>query len=236
MAKRVILFHLFTLSTFHLYAQGIPFIRNFTAEEYHANKLNYDVETDENGNVFVANFEGLMYYDHANWRIIHTPGISRVTVTVRTSDNTIWVGGYNYFGKIVRKDNGALDLKRVGRPDLFNGEVNEIFERDGHVRFIVNNGKIYQVEGDSISVWKVIDSQSLRIGVLDVVDVDAAERGETNLVKDDIVLEEPLDGSIPSPMPTDSVPATWSMRPTTKGDSCGEPPPRVCSPYRYHRP
>ena len=196
MAKRVILFHLFTLSTFHLYAQGIPFIRNFTAEEYHANKLNYDVETDENGNVFVANFEGLMYYDHANWRIIHTPGISRVTVTVRTSDNTIWVGGYNYFGKIVRKDNGALDLKRVGRPDLFNGEVNEIFERDGHVRFIVNNGKIYQVEGDSISVWKVIDSQSLRIGVLDVVDVDAAERGETNLVKDDIVLEEPLDGGM----------------------------------------
>ena len=178
-------------------AQGIPFIRNFTAEEYHANKLNYDVETDENGNVFVANFEGLMYYDHANWRILHTPGISRVTVVVRTSDNTIWVGGYNYFGKIKRKDNGEIYLKRVGKADLFHGEVNEIFERDGKVRFIANNGNIYQVESeDEVSIHKTIDSQALKIGVLDVVDVDAAERGETNIVKDDIVLEEPLDDGL----------------------------------------
>ena len=174
-------------------AQGIPFIRNFTAEEYHANKLNYDVETDENGNVFVANFEGLMYYDHANWRILRTPGISRVTVVVRTSDNSIWVGGYNYFGKVERKANGEIYLKRIGKPDLFHGEVNEIFERDGKVRFIVNDGNIYQVNGDKVSVWKTFSSQAFKIGVLDVVDIDAVERGDANFVKDDILIEEPLD-------------------------------------------
>ena len=185
------------LSSLTAGAQGIPFIRNFTAEEYHANKLNYDVETDENGNVFVANFEGLMYYDHANWRILHTPGISRVTVVVRTSDNTIWVGGYNYFGKIKKKDNGEIYLKRVGKKDLFHGEVNEIFERDGKVRFIANNGHIYQVESeDEVSVWKTIDPHALKIGVLDVVDVDAVERGDANIVKDDIVMEEPLDNGL----------------------------------------
>ncbi|MBO4719543.1 MAG: hypothetical protein J5658_06695 [Prevotella sp.] len=178
-------------------AQGIPFIRNFTAEEYHANKLNYDVEADENGNVFVANFEGLMYYDHANWRILRTPGISRVTVVVMTSDNTLWVGGYNYFGRIQKKDNGELYLQRVGEPDLFRGEVNEIFERDGKVRFIANNGNIYQVDGEKVSIWKTIDSQTLKIGVLDVVDVDAAENGDAaNIVKNDIVLEEPLDNGL----------------------------------------
>ena len=116
-------------------AQGIPFIRNFTADDYGANNLNYDVESDENGIIFVANFEGLMYYDHADWRIIHTPGISRVTVVVRSSDNTMWVGGYNYFGKIQKKDNGEIYLKRIGKPGLFSGEVNEIFELDGKVRF-----------------------------------------------------------------------------------------------------
>ena len=179
-------------------AQGIPFLRNFTAEDYHANKLNYDVETDENGNVFVANFEGLMYYDHANWRILHTPGISRVTVTVRTSDNTIWVGGYNYFGKIKKKENGEIYLKRIGKTDLFHGEVNEVFERDGKVRFIANNGNIYQVESeDEVSVWKTIDSHALKIGVLDVVDIDAVERGDAaNIVRDDIVMEEPLDNGL----------------------------------------
>ena len=194
--KKGVPFFLFTFLSLPAGAQGIPFIRNFTAEEYHANKLNYDVETDENGNVFVANFEGLMYYDHADWRILHTPGISRVTVVVRSSDNTIWVGGYNYFGKIQKKANGGIYLKRVGKPDLFHGEVNEIFERDGKVRFIVNNGHIYQVDGEEVSVWKTIDSKALKIGVLDVVDVNAVERGDANIVKDDIVIEEPLDGGL----------------------------------------
>ena len=173
-------------------AQGIPFIRNFTADDYGANNLNYDVETDENGNVFVANFEGLMYYDHADWRIIHTPGISRVTVVVRSSDNTMWVGGYNYFGKIQKKDNGEIYLKRIGKPGLFSGEVNEIFELDGKVRFIVNNGNIYEVDGENVKVWKTIDSKSLKIGVLDVVDVDAVIKGEKDVVKNDIVIEEPI--------------------------------------------
>ena len=192
-ACMVILISHFSFLISYSFGQGIPFIRNFTAEDYHANSLNYDVEADENGNVFVANFEGLMYYDHANWRIIHTPGITRVTVVVRTSDNTMWVGGYNYFGKIQKKANGEIYLQRIGKPDLFTGEVNEIFERDGKVRFIANNGNIYQVEGDEVKVWKTIDSQSLRIGVLDVVDVDAVERGDKDVVKNDIVIEEPLE-------------------------------------------
>jgi signal transduction histidine kinase len=137
-----------------------------------------------------------MYYDHANWRIIHTPAISRITVVVKTSDNTMWVGGYNYFGKIQKKSNGEIYLKRIGKPDLFHGEVNEIFERDGKVRFIVNDGNIYQVDGENVSVWKTVDSQTLKIGVLDVVDVDAVERGDENVVKDDVVLEEPLDNGL----------------------------------------
>ena len=174
-------------------AQGIPFIRNYTAEEYRANKLNYDVENDENGNVFVANFEGLMYYDHADWRIIHTPGISRVTVTVRTSDNTIWVGGYNYFGKVEKMANGEVRLRRIGKANLFRGEVSEIFEQDGKVRFIVNNGNIYQVEGDDAKVWKETNMDGRMIGMLDVVDVNAVMRGEKDVVKTDIVQEEPLD-------------------------------------------
>ena len=183
-------FHLFTLSS---YSQGIPFFRNYTAEDYHANKLNYDAETDGLGNIFIANFEGLMYYDHAEWHILHTPGITRVTVVVRSSDNTLWVGGYNFFGKVARKANGEVELKRIGKPDLFNGEVNDIFERDGKIRILVNNGFIYQVEGEDVKVWKQVDKDVLKIGVLDVVDVDAVERGEKNVVKDDIVLEEPLN-------------------------------------------
>ena len=177
-------------------AQGIPFIRNHTTAEYHANNINFDIVTDEYGNVFVANFEGLMYYDYAEWRIIHTPGITRTTVVYRANDNTIWVGGYNYFGKVIRKPNGEINLKRIGEDHLFRGEVSEIYENNGVIQFIVNNGSVYKVSGDKVNVVKANDKGSFKIGMLDVVDVDALERGEKDVVLTDTIIKEPLGNGI----------------------------------------
>ena len=61
-------------------AQGLPLIRNYTAAEYGGHNRNYDIEIGEDGTVFVANFEGLLYYDRARWRMIHAPELRRVTV------------------------------------------------------------------------------------------------------------------------------------------------------------
>ena len=177
-------------------AQGIPFIRNFASDEYHANSTNFDIETDGSGNVFVANFEGLLYYDFAEWRIIHTPGITRTTVAFKASDNNIWVGGYNYFGKIVRKPNGEITLTRIGSEKLFKGEVTEIYEEEGELKFIVNNGNIYKVKDDQVSIVKEIDKESLRIGMLDVVDLDALSRGDEDVVKNDTIIKKELGNGI----------------------------------------
>lgn len=172
--------------------QGIPFFRNFLPNEYHANSINFDIEHDNEGNVYLANFEGMMYFDHAQWRILHTPGITRVTVTYRAEDGTIWVGGYNYFGRVQTKPNGEIYLQRVGPADLFTGEISEIYERDGKIRFITIDGSFFEVNDDTVKLTQKADKESLSIGGLDVIDVDAAERGETNVVKNDIVIEESL--------------------------------------------
>ena len=177
-------------------AQGIPFIRNFASDEYHANSTNFDIETDGSENVFVANFEGLLYYDFAEWRIIHTPGITRTTVAFKASDNNIWVGGYNYFGKIVRKPNGEITLKRIGSEKLFKGEVTEIYEEEGELKFIVNNGNIYKVKDDQVSIVKELGKESLRIGMLDVVDLDALSRGDEDVVKHDTIIKKELGNGI----------------------------------------
>ena len=63
LAKRLLPFYLLTLLPFNASSQGIPFIRNYTSEEYHGNNMNFDIETDGKGNILVANFEGLMYYE-----------------------------------------------------------------------------------------------------------------------------------------------------------------------------
>ncbi len=189
MKKLIVLLFTMHLSLFSASAQGIPFIRIFTAAEYKANNMNFDVVTDEFGNVFVANFEGLMYYDYANWRMLHTPGITRVTACVKTEDNTIWVGGYNYFGKVSRKSNGEVYLERIGSADNFVGEVLEIFEKDGEVLFAVDNGNVYYVKDGKIGVKKTIDKENVRVGVTDVVDVEAIMNNEKDVVLTDVIKE-----------------------------------------------
>ena len=186
----------FHSSLFTASAQGIPFFRNFTTEDYHANNMNFDIETDENGIIYVANFEGLMYYDHAEWRIIRTPGTTRVTVCVRASDNNIWVGGYNYFGKVQRKANGEITLKRIGSQNLFRGEVREIYEEDGKLFFVASNGYIFEVKNDQVSVYKEVDQNSLKMGMLDVVNIEALKRGDKDVVKNDTVVEDPLGNGL----------------------------------------
>ena len=113
--KRLLLSVLFLLGTCATFAQGIPFIRSFSSDDYHGHPMNLDVITDDNGVVFVANFEGLLYYDNVRWHILHTPNLARVTVVYRDKQGDVWVGGYNYFGKVVRNPNGSLYLKSYGR-------------------------------------------------------------------------------------------------------------------------
>ena len=107
---RLLLCLLFPL---HVSAQGLPLIRNFTATEYGGHNRCYDIETGDDGTVYVANFEGLLYYDRSRWHMIHTPDISRVTVLYRDNNNNIWVGGYNFFARIQKRENGELFMQQV---------------------------------------------------------------------------------------------------------------------------
>ena len=140
------LFHLFTFLPLAVRAQGLPLIRNYTALEYGGHNRNYDIEIGEDGTVFVANFEGLLYYDRARWRIIHTSNNRRVTVIHRDSRNTIWVGGYNFMARLQKKANGELFLQQFSKEGQFSGEVMEIFEKEGTLQFLAGDNNIYEIE------------------------------------------------------------------------------------------
>ena len=174
-------------------AQGRPFIRNYTPQDYQANSIGFDIEMDDEDHVFIANFEGLLYYDHATWRILRTPGITRVTVVFKDKAGNIWVGGYNYFGAIVRKPNGDIRMARIAPPDLFRGEVQEIFEEGNHVRFMVGDGTIYQVGNDGVKLYKSSNRGSLHVG-LNVVDLNALNNQEDNVIYEELEFE--LEGGI----------------------------------------
>ena len=104
--KRIVICCIAALCCCMTYAQGIPFLHNFRSNDYHAHNRNFDVVTDQNGTVYFANFEGLLYYNNVEWRILHNPGITRITVLFIDKHNVVWAGGYNFFGRIAKKSNG----------------------------------------------------------------------------------------------------------------------------------
>ena len=177
-------------------AQGVPFIKNFLAADYQANNQNFDIEVGVDGTIFVANFEGLMYYDRAEWRILRTPGISRVTVVYCDNNGIVWVGGYNYFGRVERKENGELFLRRIGKHDLFRGEVEEIWKKENELRFLVSDGNVYKVENDKVSLKQQVSQDGLRFGEPAIYETESLDRNYDLVLKKEILQELPLDSGL----------------------------------------
>ena len=196
--RRLIVSTLFLLGTCGLFAQGIPFMRSFTSDDYHGHPMNLDVITGEKGVVFVANFEGLLYYDNVRWQILNTPNLARVTVAYRDKQGDIWVGGYNYFGKVVRKPNGTLALKSYGTSSMFLGEVVEIWEddEDSGVKFLIQNGTLYTVKNDKLSVSRKVDNDATEFNLTDVLDVKKLSKSNQVSALSDTIVSEPLDNGL----------------------------------------
>ncbi len=133
------------------WAQGVPFFRNFTATEYKGHNMNFDIISGADGTIYVANFEGLLYYDNCVWHMIHTPGITRITAVFRDSKNVIWTGGYNYIGYLETNARGQLQLHSLKNTSI-HGEVDWIWEKEGTVFFLTSSNQIYRVEGESAKV------------------------------------------------------------------------------------
>lgn len=131
------------------WALGIPLLKNYMAEDYKAHNVNFDIYAGKNGVVYVANFEGLLYYDKARWQIIHTPGITRITSLYCDENERIWTGGYNFVGYLETNEKGVLCLHAIDIGNL-RGEVSQLQEVNGQMMFRLSNGRNYEVKGETV--------------------------------------------------------------------------------------
>lgn len=149
----VIAFMLLVTQSVSSQGRCVPFFRNFTSKEYNAHNRNFDIACDDYGTVFIANFEGLLYYDGASWRKIHTPGISRVTCLAKDQRDRIWFGGYNVFGYLIPDAQGRLKMKSI---------VSDISKSGfGEVDFIKASGNDIYVHTISGRIYKVGENEKL---------------------------------------------------------------------------
>ena len=186
--KIVLPFYLFTFIPLPVASQGLPLIRNYTAAEYGGHNRNYDIEIGEDGTVFVANFEGLLYYDRARWRMIHAPELRRVTVVFRDSMGTLWVGGFNFIARLQKRPNGELYLQQISGKDTFKGEVMKIFEEGASLQFVVSDNNIYEVETAAVPTVKL--NRHTNAKLLSGVDADVISLEALRQSAEDAVLRD----------------------------------------------
>ena len=109
------------------------------------------------GTRIVANFEGLVIYDGVNWRMVHTPGISRITSLYKSHDGRIWVGGCNVLGVCTPKTD-SVDVKFLYGDKVYDrhksqshfGEIELIYEQNGEIHFITDEDKVYSYHNQGI--------------------------------------------------------------------------------------
>lgn len=140
---------------------GIPFFVNYSPAVYHAHNRNFDIVSDDSGRVYVANFEGVLYYDQTEWHTIHAPGVFRITKLFKDNRGRIWVGGYNLFGYLTSGGNGELELQMVFSKNNkgFLGEVTDIGEKDGKIYVTTSLGDA-DIQDDSMDGFIVNQDKS----------------------------------------------------------------------------
>lgn len=159
--------------------KGVPFFTNYTAATYGAHNRNFDVLTDTTGVVFFANFEGLLYYDNDRWRILRTPGYSRVTRLFRDSYGKLWAAGYNFLARIQTSSNGNLSLKTLASDTCaFRiGEIVSLYGHGRHIRLTNTRGEVYEADEksitriDSLRISSGIRSATLRVSGIGQIDI-----------------------------------------------------------------
>ena len=133
-------------------AEGIPFFKNYSSAEYGGHNRNFDVVTGKEGITYFANFEGLLSFDNSTWRMIYTPGYSRITRLFIDSKGTLWVGGYNIIAKVVTDKHGRSSIKPVisdaGKSKI--GEVQHIFEEKGYLYFYTDKKELFEMSDSTI--------------------------------------------------------------------------------------
>ena len=147
-------------------SDGCPYVRNFMSDEYGGHNRNFDIIADDKGNVFVANFEGLMYYDGVEFRVLHTPGISRLTKLLRGSDGRIWFGGYNVFGYVAAGKGGRLSLRTViaEASDKKIGEVTALSQKKDGVLIETLSGNTFLYDGKNLTLQKTDSTSAVSSG------------------------------------------------------------------------
>lgn len=115
--SRRIIFILLIMPTLNLSGQfksiGVPEIWNIGRSEYQGGTQNWNIVDDEQGNIYVANNNGILRFDGEEWETFPASNNSVVRSLAYGADKKLYVGAFNEIGVLERSATAGLSYKSL---------------------------------------------------------------------------------------------------------------------------
>ena len=89
---------------------GLPFIKNYTAEEYEAAVQNWAIVKDNRGIMYFANNYGLLEYNGSKWQVYDNERSAAILSLAKDKSGIIYYGAAQEFGMMVPDSIGNLNF------------------------------------------------------------------------------------------------------------------------------
>ncbi len=137
------------------YGQYTFHVTNYNKSEYKAGNQNWDINAVSNRTLYVANNNGLLRFNGANWELINIPG-KTIMRSVLLDSNHLYVGSFEEFGYWEIENNELThyhSLTKTTNKPLTNQEFWKIVKHQNKIYF-QSFGSIYVYDGKTL---KTID-------------------------------------------------------------------------------
>jgi len=146
------------------YTGGIPFLQNYSHEEYEGENQNFAITQDDRGVLYFANNKSILEFDGKNWRQIFLPEKETIYALGKSNEGRIYVGaskgelGYLAANKKGQMEYQSLKDKLPKEQADFNLIRDIVFSQDGNVLF-VSPLDIYIYDKDTFHIHSVYEDE-----------------------------------------------------------------------------
>ncbi|WP_245795573.1 helix-turn-helix and ligand-binding sensor domain-containing protein [Arenibacter nanhaiticus] len=198
-----IFFYIFIFLSFGICAQELPPIQSFSPIDYSAGNQNWSLSQSENNYIYVANNDGLLEYNGANWQLYPSPNGTPLR-SVKVVGERIYTGCYMEFGYWTKDEFGHLNYNALSnelKDSLIEDEqfwnISEF--KDWVIFQSLDRLYIYNTNNES---FEILDAKTTRAAILEVNNtiyfqrinegIFTIENGKSVLVSDDAVLKNDI--------------------------------------------
>ncbi|MBO9617020.1 MAG: response regulator [Dyadobacter sp.] len=140
-----------------IWQQSLPFITNYSTDEYKAAFQNWALVQGNNGIMYAANNSGVLEYDGVTWQLIPTSEGNPVRSLAKDAQGRIYVGGSGEVGYLAENSQNKMvfhSLKnKLRSADRNFGNIWFTFADKGSVYFVCDL-HILEFTGGKFKVWK----------------------------------------------------------------------------------